>query len=333
MVNLIERGWGCQEKISETQKDSSYQYLKRCALTFVDVTHQLHILASQSRTRGTMNIHDRMIIFLVLALFLGATMEYGHGSKLLGILLFGIAVIAISRMTLKATHRRTYTWYALIGILIILADIAYNVYNQSELGTLDTMTFLLGISLIASATKRDDLRSMGEFGVYVAITFIALFTFFYGTLGGFIHEFDHYAVLMPSMHLIKLIGISVDVIGTETVCLHAPAGDITLTIGGPCSGLYSMFLLISVIVGYTITENIRDARRILMLLGITIVIAWIANLLRVSILYLTAYHYGQDVMMTVHTHLGWIIFVVVAWGLLLGLSKIEQMERKEKKEQ
>jgi archaeosortase C (PEF-CTERM variant) len=105
-----------------------------------------------------------MIVFLVLAIFLGATMEYGHGSKLLGILLFGIALLAISRMTLKATHRKIHAWYALIGILIILADIAYNVYYQSELGTLDTMTFLLGISLIASTTswsrsRRDTLRS------------------------------------------------------------------------------------------------------------------------------------------------------------------------------
>ncbi len=278
-----------------------------------------------------MNIHDRMIVFLVLALFLGATMEYGHGSKLLGILLFGIALLAISRMTLKATHRKTHAWYALIGILIILADIAYNVYNQSELGTLDTMTFLLGLSLIASATKSENLRSMGEFGVYVAITFIALFTLFYGTFEEFIHVFDHYAVLLPSMYLIQLIGISIDVVGTETVCLHAPAGDVTLTIGGPCSGLYSMFLLLSVIVGYTATENIRDARRVTTLLGVTIVVAWIANLLRVSTLYLVAYWYGNDVMMVVHTHLGWIIFVIVAWGILLGLSKIERMEKAEKK--
>ena len=278
-----------------------------------------------------MNIHDRMIIFLVLALFLGATMEYGHGSKLLGILLFGIALLAISRMTLKTTHRKSHLWYALIGILIILADIAYNIYYQSELGTLDTMTFLLGISLIASATKRDDLRSMGEFGVYVSITFIALFTLFYGTFSWFIHEFDHYAVLMPSMYLIKLIGISVDVIGTETVCMHAPGGDITLTIGGPCSGLYSMFLLISVIVAYTATENIQDARRVTALISVTIAVAWIANLLRVSALYLVAYRYGNDAMMVVHTHIGWIIFVLVAWGLLLGLSKIEKMERTEKK--
>ena len=273
-----------------------------------------------------------MIVFLVLALFLGATMEYGHGSKLLGILLFVIALLAMSRMTFTATRRNTSVWYAIAGILILIADIAYNVYYQSELGTLDTMTFLLGISLIASAIKREDIRSMGEFGVYVSITFIALFTLFYGTFSWFIHEFDHYAVLMPSMYLIKLIGISVDVIGTETVCMHAPGGDITLTIGGPCSGLYSMFLLISVIVGYTATENIRDARRITALLGATIVVAWIANLLRVSTLYLAAYWYGPDVMMAVHTHLGWIIFVVVAWGLLLGLSKIEKIERAEKKE-
>ena len=67
-----------------------------------------------------------------------------------------------------------------------------------------------------------------------------------------------------------------------------------------------------------------------MLLAVTIAIAWIANLFRVSILYLTAYQYGQDVMMAVHTHLGWIIFVIVAWGLLLGLSKIEKMERMER---
>ena len=279
-----------------------------------------------------MNIHDRMIVFLVLALFLGATMEYGHGSKLLGILLFVIALLAISRMTLGAAHHKASRWYAIIGIIVLIVDIAYNVYYQSELGTLDTMTFLLGISLIASAIKREDVRSMGEFGVYVSITFIALFTLFYGTFSWFIHEFDHYAVLMPSMYLIKLIGISVDVIGTETVCMHAPGGDITLTIGGPCSGLYSMFLLVSVIVGYTATENIRDARRITALLGATIVVAWVANLLRVSALYLVAYWYGPDVMMVVHTHLGWIIFVVVAWGLLLGLSKIEKMERAEKKE-
>ena len=279
-----------------------------------------------------MNIHDRMITFLVLALFLGATMEYGHGSKLLGILLFCIALLAISRMTLGAAHHKASMWYAIIGILVLIVDIAYNLYTQSELGTLDTMTFLLGVSLIASATKNENLRSMGEFGVYVSITFIALFTLFYSTFSWFIHEFDHYAVLMPSMHLIRLIGISVDVIGTETVCMHAPGGDITLTIGGPCSGLYSMFLLISIIVGYTAIENIRDARRISALLGATVVVAWVANLIRVSILYLTAYYYGNDLMMTVHTHLGWIIFVIVAWGLLAGLSKIEMIERMENAE-
>ncbi|MEA1905429.1 MAG: archaeosortase/exosortase family protein, partial [Euryarchaeota archaeon] len=76
---------------------------------------------------------------------------------------------------------------------------------------------------------------------------------------------------------------------------------------------------------------IRDARRITALLGATIVVAWIANLLRVSALYLAAYWYGMDAMMVVHTHLGWIIFVVVAWGLLLGLSKIEKMEKSREK--
>ena len=46
-----------------------------------------------------MNIHDRMIIFLVLALFLGATMEYRHGSKLLGISLIASATHMVALMT------------------------------------------------------------------------------------------------------------------------------------------------------------------------------------------------------------------------------------------
>jgi archaeosortase C (PEF-CTERM variant) len=52
--------------------------------------------------------------------------------------------------------------------------------------------------------------------------------------------------------------------------------------------------------------------RTLKMLGFCIAIAYVSNLFRVIVLYLTAYLYGQETMMTVHTHIGWIIFAGVA---------------------
>jgi archaeosortase C (PEF-CTERM variant) len=85
----------------------------------------------------------------------------------------------------------------------------------------------------------------------------------------------------------------------------------TIVIGGPCSGLYSMFLLMGIVFGYSRIEKIAP-QKTLMILGFSILVAYISNLFRVVVLYLTAYNYGQEAMMLVHTHLGWIIFAVVA---------------------
>ena len=49
---------------------------------------------------------------------------------------------------------------------------------QSQLGTLDIMTFLLGISLIAYDINNEEISRMGKFGTYMAVTFIALFLLF-----------------------------------------------------------------------------------------------------------------------------------------------------------
>ena len=53
---------------------------------------------------------------------------------------------------------------------------------QSQLGTLDIMTFLLGISLIAYDINNEEISRMGKFGTYMAVTFIALFLLFFSIL-------------------------------------------------------------------------------------------------------------------------------------------------------
>jgi len=212
----------------------------------------------------------------------------------------------------------------LVGVLIVACDLGYNILTHSELGTLDIMTFLLGLSLIAQSINKDEIRRMGTFGAYMSATFIVLFLLFFSIFNyldmDFTHLFDHYFVLLPSVFVINTLGIPVDVIAIETVRI-AGAEEMSVIIGGPCSGLYSMFLLIGIMVAYTKIEHIAR-NRFYPLLIVTIVVAYLANLVRVSILYIAGYYYGKELMYTVHVHLGWVIFVIVVAVLLSVLDKM-----------
>ena len=59
-----------------------------------------------------------------------------------------------------------------------------------------------------------------------------------------------------------------------------------------------------------------------MMLLIKVIVAYTSNIFRVTTIYIVGYFYGSDVMMFVHTHMGWIIFTVVAGILLYILNEI-----------
>ena len=111
-------------------------------------------------------------------------------------------------------------------------------------------------------------------------------------------------------------------IATETVRIQG-VEDMSVIIGGPCSGLYSMFLLIALMVAYTRIEHVERSKFFSMLL-ISIVVAYLANLMRVSTLYIVGFFYGKELMYTVHVHLGWVIFVIVVAVLLYVLDKMSK---------
>ena len=158
-------------------------------------------------------------------------------------------------------------------------------------------------------------------------TFIVLFLFFYSFLtslnNNFINDFDHYLVLLPSLTIVNaLTDMNIHIIATETVQFNG-VEDATVVIGGPCSGLYSMLLLIGIIVGYAKMERLSDRKKVFLLVFTTIIIAYFANLIRVSLLYYVGYNYGIKQMMFVHVYLGWIIFVVISFGLMTILNRIK----------
>jgi archaeosortase C (PEF-CTERM variant) len=269
-----------------------------------------------------------IIFLLIFALFLGATVEISEGSIPLGIVLMAIAVLLISRIK----HGESFVIKRarvpmFLGVLIVAADISYNLLTHSKLGTLDIMTFLLGVSLIAQNINNDEFRRMGRFSAYMAATFILLYLIFFALFGSlnidFTHRFDHYVVLLPSVFFIRLLGIPIQVIATETVSIRG-VEEMSVIIGGPCSGLYSMFLLIGIMVAYSKIEQLERGKFYTMLL-VAIGVAYIANLMRVIILYIVAFYLGEDAMYTAHVHLGWIIFVLVVTALLYLLERMSRV--------
>jgi len=267
-----------------------------------------------------------LIILLVMAFFTGATIQLSEGSALIGVVLFLVAIGLTTRIKISGTYiTKTSNFFIILGVLILLLDIGYNLKAMNELGTLDSMAFFMGISFIAFGTSQ--YRRMGEFGIYMSGTFIVLYIFFYNLLpaihNNFIHDFDHYLVLLPSLSLVNLFSnMDIHVVATETVHFNG-IEDATVVIGGPCSGLYSMILLIGIIIGYTKMEHLTDKRRIYFMVAVAIIVAYIANLVRVSILYYVGYYYGIEKMMFVHIYIGWIIFIIICYGIMTGLNKIK----------
>ncbi|MCL7413356.1 MAG: archaeosortase C [ANME-2 cluster archaeon] len=267
------------------------------------------------------------LFLLILALFLGGTVEISEGSTVLGILLLFLALLTTSKINFgnpDEEDKSNYTMIMLLGLGIVLSDILFNTASHSRLGTLDIMTFLFGLSLITFGINNNELRRMGTFTAFMSATFLILFLVFFSLFNrlniDFTHFFDHYFVLLPVVSILNTMQVPIEIIGTETVRMTG-VEEMSVIIGGPCSGLYSMFMLIGIIVGYTRLEKF-DNKQVYAMLLITAAVAYTSNIFRIISLYLVGYSYGSQTMMFVHTHLGWIIFTVVAGILLYILNKI-----------
>ena len=259
-----------------------------------------------------------ILILLVLALFTGMAVEVSEGSTAVGVILFLISIFLLTRIDFNnlgdsGILKKSKTYFV-VGAFIVVADLVYNFKNGGELGTLDVMTVFFGASLIGTQMQNSQINRISRFGAYISSIFVILYLIFYTMFAffniDFLHKFDHYLILLPTVGILNLAGIPLEVIATETVRISG-VEEMTLVIGGPCSGLYSMFLLIGIVFGYSRIENL-NTNKTLMMLGFCVLVAYISNLFRVVVLYFTAYMYGQETMMVVHTHLGWIIFAVVA---------------------
>mgnify|MGYP000256373750 CR=1 FL=1 len=275
-------------------------------------------------------MNREVLIFLLAILIVSSFIELAYGSIYLGLIflvLSGLMLIMLSK-EMRVEEGKRSILAMMFGIAIIVADLAYNYIYKSEIQTFDSMVILLGLSiaLSASGTRYSDL---GRFGVYFSSVFLVFFITLFiipGKLNiDLPYYYGHYFVTVPSVLLLSSLGLNVKVPEKRLIEVFG-VQNLTLKIDLACFGWYSMLLITSMLLSYHLTIQRLKLRRLVKILSIMLIACYLANLLRVSILVSTAYYYGLDTMMLIHSHIGWILFALV----LIPLSYMIESNSKSK---
>lgn len=265
-----------------------------------------------------------ILLILAMAFFLAATLEFTHGYRAYGVLFTVALMITLSKIRMgrkiriDSTREVKSKLYAVAGVLIIISDLVYNYTAKDPIKTLDMMTLILGSSLIACSMSSVEVRRFGFFGASMSFSFLVLYRIFYGMFDEYTLMYKYYFIVLPSVNVAKAVGIPIDIVSFDVVRIQG----IDFLISSTCSGINSMILLVSLVIGYSFVENLRDVKKIFLIAILAAFVAYVANFLRVSLLYLLDYRYGLELMKMVHVHLGWIIFAINSLLIFYMLSKL-----------
>jgi archaeosortase C (PEF-CTERM variant) len=129
-----------------------------------------------------------------------------------------------------------------------------------------------------------------------------------------IEAFIRFALIAPVGALLRLIGFAPEIEG-QTVTYATRDGALALEVGAACSGVQAMALFTGVLALFLWTEK-PGARRLALWSAIGIAGVYVANLLRLVMLFLVGYQWGGEALVEAHAHAGWIFFV--AWAILFA---------------
>ncbi|MBO8183645.1 MAG: archaeosortase C [Archaeoglobus sp.] len=267
------------------------------------------------------------LIIVISALFLvAAFIELSYGSFHLGmgflVLTCLVFYLGIKDKKIKESKVEISYFQVMLGVLIILAVIVYNIYKNSEIQTFDSMVLLLGFSLILLNVKK--FTEIGRFALYFSIVFLIFYINLFlipEKLGiSLSYYYGHYFVTLPVVTIMQSLGYNVSIPVMRIIEVHGVEYT-TLKIDLACFGWYSLLLIVSMVISYSETiEKIQTKRLVLILLALAVA-SYIANLLRVAILVYLAYFYGLKTMMTIHSHLGWILFAILLLPIAFFMLK------------
>jgi len=247
-----------------------------------------------------------------------------YQSKLLGVCLALGGMYAFRQMLAPGkAEKHASAIYPLAGALVILGDLAFNLFiaGSLDLKSLDFMTLLFGLILLAYN------YTPARFEIETCFLVIFFFAFIllqiaplllhaaYATLVGSPFDIEasaqwyvHNFLGKPLAALLNAAGIETKTSG-DLVAFMTPQGWLGVKIGISCSGAYSFAIFTSAFVAYVLTKYKKLTRNTLALLAAGVILTYLANILRMLTTVLSGYFYGGEALVTVHQNAGWLIFM------------------------
>src|SRR5687768_1610150 len=264
-----------------------------------------------------------------LSILLGVT---PHEDLLVGggLAVFGLA-LAASSPRLPEFRGSLSPWIvAGAGLAVVAGLLAFNAATGAALDGPKVAILIVGAGLVAAAPflgrrlrlgrKGRSLTvasmvvgSLAVLGAPLAVWGLQALT--KGVVGTTpIEAFVRFALIAPIGAFLHLIGFAPEIQG-QTVTYATRNGPLALEVGAACSGVQAMALFTGVLALFLWSEK-PGARRLAIWCAIGIAGVYVANLLRLVMLFLVGYQWGGDALVEAHAHLGWVFFV--AWAILFA---------------
>lgn len=272
---------------------------------------------------------SEVILFLLIISLIGAFIEFTYGSIHIGLVFFIICLLLLVILIGKSA-RETRTLkspiFPVTGMVLIVADLSYNYLSGSQIQTLDSMVLLLGASLLLMSSRKNQYSEIGTFGACLSVFFLCFFMLLYtipSELGIRIPAYyGHYFVALPVYGLLTMLGLNLELPALGLITVNG-VELASLKMDLACFGWYSMFLIISTLLAYTLVIERYEWNKFLKILFVMVGASYAANFLRVTTLIVLTYYYGIETMMRVHSHLGWVLFALILMPLLYHLLNQE----------
>jgi exosortase/archaeosortase family protein len=221
-------------------------------------------------------------------------------------------------------------FFPAIGVAIILADLGYNwMWSASPaIQTEDTIVLLAAASLIGYnfvptrfARERDFVILFS--GCLNAILVVPLLVAraYYADFERSVDLYSWVALAPQTSAVLSVLGVANSVhavVGSTapglTFVPQQIQVQVTVVITTSCSGIYSFGIFASAFVAFVLTEHQGMSRRVWLLLGLGLLAAYVANVLRMVVIVLVGYYTDTSPtdlqnMLIAHSYAGWLIFL------------------------
>jgi archaeosortase C (PEF-CTERM variant) len=230
-------------------------------------------------------------------------------------------------MRLLTVNGRLTKFYPVIGILLIVIDIAYNFAIEETLdyeafGSHDIIALLFAGILVmypyipSSWSKERDFAFFFAVGLVVFLVIpLLLIRAATNEVEGAVDVYAAFLLAKPLEWILTGLGIYAHADGINLEFALRAGGTATVGITTSCSGIYSFTIFSAAFASFVIVEYKRFESRVFMLLVAGIITAYFANLLRMLIITLVGHSYDTTTNQLenfnwAHANAGWLIFLL-----------------------